>query len=127
TKEKQAPSHLLGIDSCRFAFSHDIYRFGNQIGRNEFAPFRRILAHVIGQYFLDLHSLRDLDLFKADVFTNETSEFVGRDFTEALESGNLGMSAQFFYGILPRLQGVAIECPFHVSGPEERYVETVEM
>ena len=67
-----------------------------------------ILAHVELKQFVDIVIFAQPHFIQSDVVSYETSELVGRNLTQTIESGDFRVLAKFLYGFLLLLVGVAV-------------------
>ena len=73
--------------------------FYHEVVDDEVLPLRGVLAHVVAEQFLYLVGLVQADLFQPYLRSDELLEFIGRDFTETFEPGDLRIGAEFPYGV----------------------------
>ena len=85
---------------------------------DELLALHGIFAHVVFQQLLDAEIVTQDDGLKPHVGADEATEFVGGDFAQAFEAGDLGLLAAFLLGGDAFLVGVTIVGLFLVAHTE---------
>ena len=81
-------------ERCKSGLLHLLVHVLSQVFDDEVLTVRGVLAHVEGEQFLHAFAFLILDMVEAHVRADHEAELVGRDFSEALEAGDLGGLAE---------------------------------
>lgn len=92
--------------------------FDAEVLHDEVAALGGVLAHIEAEDALGVEILVQEDGVETHVLVDEAFELVGRDFTEAFESGNLGVGG-LVYGVDTLLVAVAVGGLLLVADAEE--------
>ena len=94
---------------------------------DELLAFHGVFAHIIIQQLLDAEVVAQDDRFKAHVGPDEASEFVGGDFAQAFEAGDLSLFAAFLLGGDAFLVAIAVVGLLLVANAEQGRLQDVDM
>ena len=84
-------------------------------------------THASAENSVNVLGVFNNNLSEVDVGTDELLEFIRRDFSEPLESGDFDIAAEFLGFLVAFLLGVAVECGLGVADTEKGCLENIKM